>query len=91
MSLFALNHEFQRSIHSAWEEFSGHSPEKAQHNHQAAGSRSYQSVPRPVNQRERFVQSRTLNSITSRAAGKSEFMQHDAKAWGRFLDSKSKE
>ena len=91
MSLFALNHEFQRSIYSAWEDFSGHSRAQAEPDPEVVESRSHQSFLRLRNQREASLQSRTQNSITSRVGGESEFMQHDAKAWGRFLDSKGKE
>jgi hypothetical protein len=91
MSLFALNHEFQRSIYSAWKEFSASPNEQAELDPQAVESRSHQSVPRPGNQREGFVPNRTRNVIKSRVADESTFMQHDAKAWGRFLDSKTRE
>jgi len=90
MSLFALNNEFQRSIYSVWEEFSGRSRVRAKPDPEAVESSSHQSVLRLGNQREGFVQSRSQNAITFRVAGESEFMQHDAKAWGRFLDGKSK-
>jgi len=91
MSLFALNHEFQRSIYSAWEDFSGHSRAQAALDPEGVESRSDLSVLRLGNQREGLVRSRTQDSITYRVADESELMQHDAKAWGSFLDSKRKE
>jgi len=90
MSLFALNNEFQRSIYSVWEDFSGHSRAQANPDPEMVEIRSDRSVLCLGNQREGFVQSRIQNSNTLRVAGESEFLQYDAKAWGCFLDSKRK-
>ena len=89
MSLFALNYEYQRSIYRAWEDFSDNSQAQAEPDPQAVESWSHRSVRRLGDQQEGFVQHRTQNTNAVRVAGESEFMQHDAKAWGRFLDSKS--
>jgi hypothetical protein len=91
MSLFALNHEYQRSIDRIWEDFSAHSRAQTEPAPEAVESKSHQSVLNPGDQGEVFVQNKTQNTITPRVVGGSELMQYDAKAWGCFLDSKRKE
>ena len=90
MSLFALKHEYQRSIDIIMEEFSGHSRAQTKRATQVVEDKSHQPVLSPGSQREGFVQSRVRNSSTYLEAGESEFIQHDGKAWERFLDSKCK-
>jgi len=89
MSLFALNHEYQRSFDRIWEEFSAHS--------------RAQSEPAAPEQVERKSRHSLLNSgyqgevrlqhesaDMPQGTGEPEWIQHDAKAWGHFLDSKRK-
>ena len=91
MSLFALSNEYQRSSYRSWEDFSDHPQVQAESDPEAVENRSHRSVLRLDNQREGAALSRTQKSMAFRAAGESEFLQHDAKAWGRFLDSKRRE
>lgn len=87
MSLFALSYEYQRSIDRIWEEFSVESEQAPEE----PASKHHQSVLHPDNQGAVIVQNKTQNAITAHGTGGSELMQYDAKAWGRFLDSKRKE
>jgi len=90
MSLFALNNEFQRSIYRAWEDFSGDSRVQAQPGREAVESRKQESVLDLGKQREGLAQSRPRNAVELGMPSGPGFLQHDAQAWGRFLDSKSK-
>ena len=91
MSFFALNHEYQRSIDSAWEDFSAHSRALTETGAEKAQSRSHQTFLNLDNQGEGFVQKKTQTAITPQGVGGSELIQYNAKAWGYFLDSKRKE
>ena len=91
MSLFALNHEYQRSIDRIWEDFSAHSRAQIEPAPGEMESKSHQSGLNMGNQGDVFVQNKAQNAITPQAVGGSELMQYDAKAWGCFLDSKRKE
>jgi len=91
MSLFALNNEFQRSIYRAWEDFSDDSRARARPDAAGGESGRPQSFRRPGNQAGGFVQGAAQHPITLREASESAFLQHDAKAWRRFLDSKRTE
>ena len=88
MSLYALNHEYQRSIDRIWADFSAHSRAQNEPAPAEVESKSHQSVLDLGNQGEVFVQNKTQKTITSRTVGGSALMQCDAKAWGCYLDSK---
>jgi hypothetical protein len=91
MSLFAINHEYQRSIDRTWKDFSAHSRARTATSAEEAQSKSHRSVLDLDNQGEVFVQNETQNAITPQVAGGSELIQFNAIAWGCFLDSKRKE
>lgn len=88
MSLFALNYEYQRSIDRIWEDFSALSRSQTEPAPDDVKSMPDQSVFGLGNQGEVSVQHKTQNAIRPQVAGRSALMQCDAKAWGRFLDSK---
>jgi len=88
MSLFALNNEFQRSIYSVWEEFSGHSRAHAKVMPEKAKDEDLNSVLMFGNPQQGSTQTEIPRAISFREAHGSAFLQHDIKAWGRFLDSK---
>lgn len=90
MSLFALNYEYQRSIDRIWEDFSALSRAQPEPAPEEVESKRYQSILNLGNQGEVFEQNETQNAITPQVVGGFELMQCDAKAWGRFLDSKRK-
>ena len=91
MSLFALNYEYQRSIDRIWEDFSARSRAQSRPAPEEVESKGHQPILNLGNRGELFVQNKTQNAITPPGVGGSELMQYDAKAWGRFLDSKRKE
>jgi len=91
MSLFALNYEYQRSIDRIWEDFPALSRAQTEPAPEEVESKRHQSVLNLGSQGEVFVQNKTQNAITPQVVCGSELMQCDAKAWGRFLDSKRKE
>ena len=92
VSLFTLRREYQRSFDRIFEDLSVYSrahtersyPEEVETNRQ-----------RPVislgNQLGSHEQSEIRNVITPKVANEYDLIQHDVKAWGRFLDSKHKE
>jgi hypothetical protein len=91
MSLFALNHAYQRSIDRIWEDFAAHSRAQTEPAPEEVESKNHQSGLNLGNQGEVSMQNRTQKAIRPQVVGGSELMQYDAKAWGCFLDSKHKE
>lgn len=89
MSLFAHSYEYQRSFARLREEFSAPSRTRTEPAAPGEGeTRRPKSVPDSGGQREVFVRNKAHNVIPPQVVGGSPLMQYDAKAWGRFLDSK---
>lgn len=91
MSLFAHRQEYQRSIDKIMEDFSIHSPAPTEPSPEEAENNLHRSVMNQGNQRERFSQQKIPNHFTPRVPDRSELIQYDVKAWGRFLDGKRKD
>ncbi|NNJ90141.1 MAG: hypothetical protein HKP55_00580, partial [Gammaproteobacteria bacterium] len=83
--------EYQRSFDRVFEDFSANSRAQIEPSPEEAESDRRRSIISLDNQRERYVQLKIQNAITPRVADGYEWIQHDVKAWGCFLDSKCKE
>ena len=92
MSLFALRREYQRSFDRIFEDFSVHSQAQTEPpSLEEVETNRQRSVISLGNHPERYEQSKIQNAIKPQMEGEYEFIQHDVRAWGRFLDSKHKE
>ena len=86
MSLFALRREYQRSTERVWQDFSGNLRTQTESAPGDNKSTHHRSVLDLNSQREGVERRNARTVITSQPADGPGFIQHDVKAWARFLD-----
>jgi len=91
MSLFARRQEYQRSFDRIFEDFSVHSSAETKPFLEEVETLRHRSVVSLGNQREPYVQRKIQKAIKPHVADGYEWIQHDVKAWGCFLDTMCKE